>query len=60
MAGAETSLGYVGWLGKKETEESESLVVKDLKRLGAIIIAKTNVPTSLMVSNHVFLPTLIY
>ena len=47
---AETSVGYVAWLGKVETEETESWVVKALKDMGAIVFAKTNVPTSLMVS----------
>lgn len=49
MEGAETSLGYVAWLGAVETEETESWLVKALKDMGAIIIAKTNVPSSLMV-----------
>jgi Asp-tRNA(Asn)/Glu-tRNA(Gln) amidotransferase A subunit family amidase len=47
---AETSVGYVAWLGKKETDETESFLVKRLKALGAIVYVKTNVPTSLMVS----------
>lgn len=46
---AETSLGYVAWLGKKETDETESFLMKRLKELGAIVYVKTNVPTSLMV-----------
>ena len=45
----ETSLGYVGWLGKKETANSESWVVQQLRKLGAIVFVKTNVPSSLMV-----------
>jgi amidase len=45
----DTSLGYVAWLGRKETAESESWLVKELRKLGAVIYAKTNVPTSLMV-----------
>ncbi|KAH6614362.1 amidase signature domain-containing protein [Chaetomium sp. MPI-SDFR-AT-0129] len=44
----ETSVGYVGWLGKKETAESESWIVQQLRKLGAIVFVKTNVPTSLM------------
>lgn len=48
---AETSVGYVAWLGKVETEDTESWVVKALKSMGAIVFAKTNVPTSLMVGN---------
>jgi amidase len=50
VAGAETTLGYVSWLGHKETMESESWIVKRLRDLGAVIYVKTNVPTSLMVS----------
>ncbi|KAK4244361.1 amidase signature domain-containing protein [Corynascus novoguineensis] len=48
VQGTDTSLGYVGWLGKKETADSESWVVQQLRRLGAIIFAKTNVPPGLM------------
>ncbi|OAA54531.1 Amidase [Niveomyces insectorum RCEF 264] len=44
----ETSLGYVGWLGRKETPETESWIVQELRRQGAVVFAKTNVPTSLM------------
>jgi len=46
--GLETSVGYIGWLGKKETAESESYLVKTLRDLGAVFYVKTNVPTSLM------------
>lgn len=49
IAGAETSVGYVGWLGKPETEETESEVVKILMEMGAVVHVKTNVPTGLMV-----------
>lgn len=49
VRGTETSLGYVAWLGKKETDETESWLVKQLRKLGAVVFAKTNVPTSLMV-----------
>ena len=46
--GLETSVGYIGWLGKKETAESESYLVKTLRDLGAVFYVKTNVPASLM------------
>ncbi|PWY91342.1 amidase [Aspergillus sclerotioniger CBS 115572] len=46
--GVETSLGYVSWLGQRDTETSESLIVQHLKAMGAVLYAKTNVPTSLM------------
>ena len=42
-------MGYVGWLGKPETGETESEVVKMLMEMGAVVHVKTNVPTSLMV-----------
>lgn len=40
VEGLETAMAYVGWLGKVETAETESAVVKQIKRLGGIIIAK--------------------
>ena len=52
VEGAETTLGYVGWLGRKEGREDASLVTRILEAAGAIVIAKTNVPSSLMV--HIF------
>lgn len=52
VEGAETSLGYVGWLGRKESKEEESLAVQALKEAGAIVFAKTNVPASLMVCDE--------
>lgn len=47
----ETSLGYVSWLGKRETGESESWLVTNLENLGAVFYVKTNVPASLMVKS---------
>jgi amidase len=49
VSGAETSMGYVSWLGPKETAETESWLVSRLRELGAVFHCKTNVPTSLMV-----------
>ncbi|KAK0515032.1 hypothetical protein JMJ35_002411 [Cladonia borealis] len=48
IEGAETSVGYVGWLGKPETAETESEIVRMLIKSGAVVHAKTNVPTGLM------------
>jgi amidase len=48
IAGVETAAGYIGWLGKPEDEESESLVVKQMRNLGAIPFCKTNMPMSMM------------
>lgn len=45
-----TSVGFVAWLDKTETEETESFLVTELRNAGAIIYVKTNVPTSLMVA----------
>jgi len=50
VSGVETSMGYVGWLGKPETEETQSGVVKLLQQSGAVFYVKTNVPTTLMAS----------
>lgn len=49
VEGAETSVGFVGWLGKRETGETESEVVKMAMEMGAVVHVKTNVPTGLMV-----------
>lgn len=40
----------MGLLGKKETRESESEVVRILREAGAVIFVKTNVPSGMMVS----------
>ncbi len=48
IAGAETGAGYVGWLGKLEDEASESLIVKQMRSLGAVPFCKTNMPMSMM------------
>ncbi|KAH6649192.1 amidase [Truncatella angustata] len=52
VEGLETAMGYVGWLGRKETTETESLLVKQIKALGGIIIAKTHVPQTLMLGEE--------
>ena len=48
IAGAETGAGYIGWLGKVEDSDSESLVVKQMRRLGAVPFCKTNMPMSML------------
>jgi amidase len=50
VAGVETGAGYIGWLGVKETSESESLLVKQMRSLGAIPFCKTNMPMSMMLA----------
>ncbi|KAF7947380.1 hypothetical protein EAE96_008468 [Botrytis aclada] len=47
VKGMNTSLGYVGWLGKPQPEK-ESQVVTDLLSLGAVIYVKTSVPQGSM------------
>ncbi|KAF1811890.1 amidase [Eremomyces bilateralis CBS 781.70] len=55
VKGVETTMGYLGWIGtfegKKGTGKErvhESLMVKDLKDLGAVLYCKTAVPSTLM------------
>jgi amidase len=45
--GLETSMGYVSWIGKYETENS--VLVDLLLKAGAVFYVKTSVPQSLMV-----------
>lgn len=42
----ETSMGYVGWVGKYDTEDS--VLVAMLRKAGAVFYVKTSVPQSLM------------
>lgn len=47
MKGIDTTLGYVGRAFAPAAEDA--VVVQALKGLGAVVIAKTNVPQSIMV-----------
>ncbi len=49
IEGLEAACGYVSWLGKTKDAESEGVLVKTLRRTGAIFFAKTNVPMSMLV-----------
>jgi hypothetical protein len=42
-------MGYISWLNKYETEESESVMVTLLRKAGAVFYVKTSVPQTLMV-----------
>ncbi|KAK7943544.1 uncharacterized protein PG986_012657 [Apiospora aurea] len=42
VEGLESAISYIGWLGKFETAETESLITKQVKELGGIIIGKVN------------------
>lgn len=55
VKGAETTMGYVGWIGTFEGQKGtgkerhlESQLVTDLRQLGAVFYCKTAVPQSLM------------
>lgn len=50
IEGLEAACGYVSWLGEKKDADSEGVLVKTLRRAGAIVIVKTNVPMSMLVS----------
>ena len=47
IAGTETGAGFVSWLGPKETEATESLIVRHMRKLGAVPFCKTIVPQSM-------------
>lgn len=49
IEGLESACGYVSWLGKTKDAESEGVLVKALRRTGAIFFVKTNVPMSMLV-----------
>ncbi|KAI5270396.1 amidase [Aureobasidium subglaciale] len=55
VEGVETHMGYVGWIGTFQGEKGtgkekvyESLMVKELRSLGAVLYVKTAVPHTLM------------
>jgi amidase len=47
VQGHETHMGYVGWLGKYDTEDS--VLTHLLRKAGAVFYVKTSVPQTLMV-----------
>lgn len=51
LEGVDSTIGYVGWMGRKP--EEESTLVKLLRRAGAVLYVKTNVPTTLMTGETV-------
>ncbi len=54
--GLESACGYVSWLGNKKDADSESVLVKRLRRMGAVFFVTTNVPMSMLVSAAILLP----
>jgi Asp-tRNA(Asn)/Glu-tRNA(Gln) amidotransferase A subunit family amidase len=49
VKGVDTTLGYVG--RSFSPAEDDAVLVQILKKMGAIIVAKTNLPQSIMVCN---------
>lgn len=49
IEGLESACGYVSWLGKEKSENNEGILVKRLRRMGAVFFVKTNVPMSMLV-----------
>lgn len=56
VAGLDSACGYVSWLGSPKKEDDEGLLLERLRTLGAIVLCKTNVPMSSMVSRMLRLP----
>ncbi|PQE33815.1 general amidase protein [Rutstroemia sp. NJR-2017a WRK4] len=64
VKGVETTMGYVGWIGTFQGEKAtgkersyESVMVEELRSLGAILFCKTSVPQTLMAGdtrNNIF------
>ncbi|EAW06572.1 putative general amidase GmdA [Aspergillus clavatus NRRL 1] len=63
VRGVETTMGYVGWIGKFQGNKGdprrgifESELVRELRKLGAVLYCKTSVPATLMTGetvNHI-------
>lgn len=61
IAGYETASGFVAWLGAKDTTHSEGLIVRHMRRLGAVPFCKTSCPQSMLLAatdNNITGPTL--
>lgn len=46
VEGLESAIGFIGWLGKFDTAESESLVTQQTRELGGIVIAKVSLEST--------------
>jgi amidase len=55
IEGLDSACGYASWLGEKKNAESEGTLVKSLRSMGAVFFVKTNVPMSMLVSEHLHL-----
>ena len=58
IEGLESACGYVSWLGERKGADSEGVLVKRLRRMGAIFFVKTNVPMSMLVSGCSSVPSI--
>ena len=52
VQGTNSAIGLVSFLDVLDTPETESLIVKELRDLGALIYVKTTVPTAASVSGR--------
>ncbi|KAH6666655.1 amidase signature domain-containing protein [Halenospora varia] len=48
IEGLESACGYASWLGEKKNLESEGVLVRSLRNMGAVFFVKTNVPMSML------------
>ncbi|KAL1311010.1 hypothetical protein AAFC00_001228 [Neodothiora populina] len=51
IAGKDSTVGFVSWVGKPATYDSA--LVEILKKAGAVLYVKTNVPTAMMIAESV-------
>jgi len=49
IAGLDSTCGFASWIGQVKSAQDEGVLVQQLRRLGAVIFCKTNVPMSVMV-----------
>lgn len=49
VEGLESACGFASWLGNTKFADDEGLLIQTLRRLGAIVFCKTNIPMSMMV-----------
>ncbi|KYG41620.1 hypothetical protein M433DRAFT_75476 [Acidomyces richmondensis BFW] len=53
VAGLDSTCGFASWIGQSKSAQDEGVLVQQLRRLGAIIFCKTNVPMSVMMGETV-------
>lgn len=55
VAGLDSACAFASWVGNKRMADDEGTLVRALRQLGAVVLAKSNVPMSLMVSSLVLI-----